>query len=437
MHKKRDDERGKQVALFRYGVISDFVNGFSMSKKQRSRMIREKSARKWEIPYSEKTRISVSTIYKWIRDYKARGCKLESLNPQNRSDQGHSRAMDDDTCDALVELRKQKPDVTVDELMLEMYRKKLVTPGIDLKRSTMYRFLHGNGLMELTGHHPVDRRRFEAELPNDLWQSDVMHGPKVEHEGKHRKAYLIAIIDDHSRLIPYARFYFSETLVSYLDALYHALARRGLPRKLYVDNGAAFRSHKLQYVTAALNITLIHAKPYQPQGKGKIERWFKTIRSMFLPGFDGKTLDDLNSELTKWLDTTYHTRKHGSTGQSPFHRFTQNLHCARSAPSCLMNYFRTVSRRKVNKDRTVVLNGRLFEAPVALIGKRIELLYHDSDPDRVEVRSDHQSFGFLQKVSLHVNCRVKRDRNNNPDIQLKEPRTYSSGSLFGSGRKDK
>lgn len=436
MNRKREDEREKQVALFRYGVISDFVNGYPMSRKKRSRMIKEKSVRKWEIPYSEKTRISVSTIYKWIRDYKASGCKLESLNPQDRSDQGRSRAMDEDTCDALVELRKQKPEETIDELMREMVRKKLVTPGIDLKRTTVYRFLHQNGLMEVTGHHAVDRRKFEAELPNDLWQSDVMHGPQVEHEGKCRKTYLIAIIDDHSRLIPYARFYFSETLVSYLDALYQALARRGLPRKLYVDNGAAFRSHKLQYVTAALNITLIHAKPYQPQGKGKIERWFKSVRSMFLPTFDGKILDDLNTGFTKWLDTTYHIRKHGSTGQSPFHRFTQNLHCARSAPSDLMNYFRTVSRRKVNKDRTVVLKGRLFEAPVALIGKRIELLYHDSDPDRVEVRWNHQSFGFLRKVSLHVNCRVKRDSYNNPDIQLKDSRTYSSGSLFGSGRKD-
>jgi len=437
MNRNQDIEREKQIALFRYGVISDLVNGFPLSRKERHRLIQEKSIRKWEIPFSEKTRVSASTIYKWIRDYKASGNKLESLYPKNRSDQGQSRAMDDDTCNALVKLREQEPNLTIDKLIREMNRKNLVTPGIKLKRTTVYRFLNKNGLMDVMGYRCVDRRKFEAELPNDLWQSDVMHGPHVEHNGKRRKTYLIAFIDDHSRLIPYAQFYFSETLVSYLDALYHALAKRGLPRKLYVDNGAAFRSRKLHYVTATLNITLIHAKPYQPQGKGKIERWFKTVRSMFLSTFDGKTLDDLNTGLTNWLDTTYHTRKHSSTDQSPFHRFTQNLHCARLAPSCLQNYFRTVARRKVNKDRSVVLNGRLFEAPVSLIGKRIELLYHDSDPDCVEAQYNHESFGFLHKVSLHVNCRVKRDRNNNPDIQLNEPRTYSSGCLFESGQEDK
>ena len=120
--------------------------------------------------------------------------------------------MDEDTCEALLMLRQAKPEDTVEKLIWEMNRKKLVTPGTELNKTTVYRFLHQNGLMELTGHHPVDRRRFEAELPNDLWQSDVMHGPHVEHEGKLRKAYLIAIIDDHSRLIPYARFYLTETL---------------------------------------------------------------------------------------------------------------------------------------------------------------------------------------------------------------------------------
>ncbi|MBC8216898.1 MAG: transposase family protein, partial [Planctomycetes bacterium] len=97
-----------------------------------------------------------------------------------------------------------------------------------------------------------------------------MHGPKVDVDGRQKKTYLIAILDDHSRLIVYARFYLSERLASYLDAFENALSRRGLPRKLYVDNGAAFRSKHLQYITASLAITLIHAKPYKPQGKGYV-----------------------------------------------------------------------------------------------------------------------------------------------------------------------
>jgi putative transposase len=435
MDENETEKRKQAIAIFRHGVISDFVNGKGISREEKKRMMQEKCSRRWQIPHSEKTSVSAGTIYKWIRDYKASGGQLESLVPLPRSDQSRSRAIDDDTCTALVELRNERPEMTVKDLIRQMVYLKRVTPGIELKKTTVHRFLKQSGLLNKT-QPPADCRKFEAELPNDLWQSDVMHGPHVIHEGKQRKTYLIGIIDDHSRLIPYAQFYLSETLISYLDALYHALARRGLPRKLYVDNGAAFKSHKLQYVTAALNVTLIHARAFYPQGKGKIERFFKTVRSMFLPTNTSKTLDELNTAFSAWLNSAYHVRPHGATGQTPFARFTEHLHCARPAPSNLTDYFRTIARRNVNKDRTVVLNGQLFEAPVALIGKRVELTYHDSDPDRVEVTWNLQSYGYLTKVSLHVNCRVKRNKNSEADIRFSVARNYSGGSLFGSVRKD-
>ena len=186
-----------------------------------------------------------------------------------------------------------------------------------------------------------------------------------------RKTYLIAIIDDHSRLIVFARFYLSETLKSYLDAFENALARRGLPRKLYVDNGAAFRSRHLEYITASLSIALIHARPYKPQGKGKIGRWFKTVRTRFLFNYSAFSLDKLNADLNQWINEDYHQKKHTSTGQTPFDRFTSQMHCLRSAPANLKNYFRKVARRTIGKNRTITLNGRLYEGPVALIGKRV------------------------------------------------------------------
>ena len=262
-----EDEK-MQVAIFRYSVISDFVNGIDMSRGEKSRLMRDKCERKWSIPFSQKTRISRESINHWIRIYNAGGVK--ALRPKQRSDQGRSRAMDDDTCETLICLRRELPAATVPYLIEQMNRRQLVTAGTELNKTTVYRFLHGQNLMRLTRSKPVDRRKFEAELPNDLWQSDVMHGPKVDVDGRQKKTYLIAILDDHSRLIAHARFYLSERLASYLDAFENALATRGLPRKLYVDNGAAFRSKHLQYVTASLAITLIHAKPYQPQGKGYV-----------------------------------------------------------------------------------------------------------------------------------------------------------------------
>ena len=429
-----EDEK-MQVAIFRYSVISDFVNGIDMSRTERRLLMREKCQRKWQIPFSQKTRISKETIRHWMRLYK--GDNLKALLPKDRSDQGSSRAMDDDTCEALVRLRTEMPAATVPHLIEQMNQRKLVAPGTVLNNTTVYRFLHQQNLMHLTRSQPVDRRKFEAELPNDLWQSDVLHGPKVDVDGRQKKTYLIAILDDHSRLIVYARFYLSEALTSYLDAFENALARRGLPRKLYVDNGPAFRSRQLEYITASLSITLIHARPYLPQGKGKIERWFKTVRSRFLSYVTATTLPALNGALDRYLNDDYHQRKHSATGQTPLARFTSKIHCLRSAPENLKDYFRTVALRKVAKDRTITLDGCIYEAPVALIGKRVELLYHQTDPQIIEVRFKNKSFGMLQPVDLAVNYRVKRDKNNNPQIHDTNPaRSYQGGKLWSSKRRD-
>ncbi|MBU0698941.1 MAG: DDE-type integrase/transposase/recombinase, partial [Proteobacteria bacterium] len=229
-----------------------------------------------------------------------------------------------------------------------------------------------------------------------------------------------------------------EALVNYLDAFENALARRGLPRKLYVDNGAAFRSKHLEYITASLGITLVHSKPYQPQGRGKIERFFLTVRGQMLAGFKGQTLDKLNAAFSLWLNDAYHQRKHGATGQTPLARFTSQMHCLRSAPKNLKDHFRKVVLRRVAKDRTITLNGRLFEGPIPLIGKRVQLLYHESEPESVEVKYQNQTFGMARPVNLNVNCRVKRDKNNNPQIHVANHTAgYRGGKLWSSKRRNK
>jgi len=285
------------------------------------------------------------------------------------------------------------------------------------------------------GAVPEDRRKFEAELPNDLWQSDSMHGPQVDVDGRKRKTYLLGFLDDHSRLIPHAQFYLSEGLSSYLHALEQALLRRGLPRKLYLDNGPAFRSKHLEDVTASLGIALIHSSPYKPQGRGKIERFFRTVRSQFLPGFRGKTVEDLNEALDLWVEDVYHQRKHTSTGKSPFERFTAHMQCLRPAPKDLQNYFRKHTRRRVGKDRTVVLDGRLYEAPIPLIGKHVLLLYHEKDPQSVEVLHDHKSYGFLTPLNLHVNCRVRRNKESGTEMESTDVK-YQGGRLWSGKEED-
>jgi transposase InsO family protein len=422
------EEMQKQVAVFRFGIIHDLVGGTKLEHGEQEELLREKCDRKWVIPVSHRTRISRGTILRWVKLYTESNGKLESLYPKRRRDRGEGRILDDDTSQALITLRRQMPKLPVPALIRLMAERRLVTSGTTLSLTTVYRFLHSHDLMAKEEPAACDRRKFEAELPNDLWQSDVMHGPHLLQGGKLRKSYLIAFIDDHSRIIPHGQFYHSEALMPFLDAFATAMRKRGLPVKLYVDNGSAFRSRHLEYTSASLGIALIHARPYQPQGKGKIERFFKTVQTQFLPAFTGTTLQEINEAFSRWLEE-YHTRIHSSTGQSPLKRFTSQMHCLRAAPDNLQDYFRTTVRRRVNKDRSVVVNRRLYEAPVALIGKRVEILYHEDAPEQVEIRCQGESYGLLRQVDLHVNSRVKRDKNG--QVELVGDNVASGGQLWG------
>jgi putative transposase len=422
-----EEEKKLKVATFRFGVISDFVVSHQLDRGEREKLLREKAERQWVIPYSRRTRISVSTIALWIRSYLRSGWKLESLYPQGRGDRGRSRVLDEEAGQMLVRLRREMPRAPVRVLIEELRSRKLIDPWVRVCSTTVYRFLKAQGLWEVAQGIPKDRRRFEAELPNDLWQSDMMYGPMVRVEGRQRRTFLFAFLDDMSRLIPHAQFYLSERLESYLDCLRQALLRRGLPRKLYVDNGPAFRTQHLSQITASLGIALVHSTPYQPEGRGKVERWFRTVREQFLSRWQGEELGELNQRFLSWLGT-YHQNQHSVTGQTPVERFSSHLECLRPTPSHLEDFFRKRALRKVEKDRTVALNNRLYEAPVSLIGKKVALLYHDHDPSRVEIFWEERSYGFITLLDQRVNFRVRRTADRT-EIQSEE-KSFSGGKLI-------
>jgi len=349
-----DEDAKKTIAVFRFGVISDLVGGRKLSRGEKELILKEKSSLQWEIPFSTRSSISRPTILSWVRAYE-KGRRLESLYPDERKDKGRSRVMDEEA-----------------------------------------------------DHVYPDRRRFEAELPNDIRQSDCLHGPMALREEKTRKTCLFAFIDDMSRLIPHGEFYLNEQIDSYIDALTKALRKRGLPRKLYVDNGPAFLTQVLRHAMASLGIALIHSKPCQPEGRGKIERFFKSVRMQFLSALpDGLSLQDLNNKLKEWIDE-YHLREHGSTKDAPLSRYAKHLHLIREAPKDLMDHFRKRVTRKADKDRTISLEGRLYEAPVEMIGKTVTLLYHESDSSRVELLFNGTSYGMLVPLNVHINAKIKR-----------------------------
>jgi transposase InsO family protein len=433
-----NEEQREEVALFRFGVISDLVGATRLEYGELERLVKQKSSQRWNIPHSQRTRLSPSTIRRWVERYQASGGQLASLSPAARADRGQSRTVDDETIASLVRLRTEQPTTPLERLLVEMQDKDLVTPGVTLRLSTAYRILKREGISGRRPAAATDRRRFEAEYPNDLWQSDVLHGPSVELDDKQRKSYLIAFLDDHSRLLPHAEFYLSERLTSWLDGFRQALLTRGLPRKLYVDNGPLFRSKHLERICASLGIALIHTPPYTPQGRGKIERFFRTVRTQFLPGFRAGTLAELNECLDAWIGHEYHLRVHSSTAEMPLERFARQVELVRPAPPDLEDHFRKAVRRRVAKDRTVSLNGKLYEAPIGLLGEQVQLLYHEHQPGAVEVFHKGQSYGELRPVDLHVNARAQRNRRGEVTL-VEEPSRSSppSGRLPFTPRKEK
>lgn len=429
-----EEENKKMVALFRYGVISDFVNGKTFQRGEKNKLLTEKCAKKWDIPFSSRTSISKSVIKEWLKTYRDAGNKLESLFPKVRDDKGRIRSVDAETIENLMTLRKELAGKPLPILLNTARERGIILPGEHISKATAYRILalHAEELKAPA----VDRRKFEAEKVNDMWQSDVMHGPMVIAGEKRGKAYLLAIIDDHSRFIIQAEFYLHERLIDYLDLFRKALLKRGLPRKLYVDNGAAFRSNQLEYTCASLGIALIHAKPYTPQGKGKIERWFRTVRSSFLAGLSNSpyTLDKLNQAFVTWLEK-YQNNLHSAIKETPHKRFLRGVEQIKQAPSELENYFRQIARRTVRKDRTIAFQDRLYEAPVELIGKQIQLLYHLHDPEKIEALHNAKSYGFLRLVDVNVNYRISRKKKNQTELIPNPEANYTGGQLFNNLKK--
>jgi transposase InsO family protein len=410
-----DREKKEKIAVFRFGVIFPLVErDLSDRWGEKERIIRDLVAKEWEIPYSKRNYISRATILNWLKRYEDGGRKIEALFPRDRGDRGRIRSLDDESLEGLLRLRKENPRLSTPRLVEKARAEGLLPGDGNVSIATVYRLMRRAKLKkEKTAR---DMRKFEVQMTNDLWQSDCMHGPKVLHEGKPRKSYLFAIIDDHSRLITHGQFYLAETLENYLDCLWTAMRKRGVPRKLYVDNGPSFKSHRLQLGCASLEIGLSYAKPYRPQGKGKIERYFRTLRMQFLPELpEHLSLEELNRKFTHYLEQIYHERVHGGTGQKPIDRYLQDAKALRQAPENLPKYFRKQANRKVNLDRTVKLDGRLYEAPAGLGGSQVALRFENYD--RVEVFLDEQSMGFLTEVDPQINSRVGRiDRTVPPKI---------------------
>src|SRR5436853_5538564 len=271
------DAKAEKIALFRYGLIAPLILE-TLPRGELTRRAEEIAARSYDIPYSQRHCLSVDTLLDWALRYRRGG--FAALAPQPRRDRGQSRALTPQLAELIERLKRENPHRTGTTLLREL---ALVSTVGSVSPSTLYRFLKQRGLTERQLLAPPARKKFEAEFSNQIWQSDMLFGPYVQRPGGGRmQAFLYAILDDASRLVPHAQFYPNQGLDSYLDCLRQGVASRGVPVRLYMDNGKIYRSTQLARIAASIGILVTHTPPYQPQGRGKIERYLRSVREQFL-----------------------------------------------------------------------------------------------------------------------------------------------------------
>ncbi len=413
-----DETQREEIALFRYGVIAGLI-GRVLAPREKEKLLSEIAAREWTIPGSRRTRIGRSTVRDWIELHQTHG--FEGLKPGPRSDTGRSRAIPEPVQDLLLKLRAERPNASLDSLIRAVHLSGCVEPALRLSRSSVHRFFAVQAApAKAAASAEPDALAFTYPHVNDLWTSDLMHGPRLLVPGRRDggKTYLYAFLDDASRMVPFAGFYRAENAACFQDALKQALLRRGLPRRLYCDNGATFRTHHLQVICATLNISLIHSRPHRPRGRGKIERFFRHVRTAFLPHLTAQILSDLaelNRVFWAWLEAEYHQTPHrGLDGQTPLDRFLQDQALIRPAPEQLELWLRMSVARRVGRDRIVHLDGRLYEAPDGYAGETVEVLYDPYDPARpVHFRRKGETAErLLRRLDLTTNATLRRAARN-------------------------
>jgi transposase InsO family protein len=393
-------DRVQAVAVFRFQLISAAIDE-DLSARARGALVRE-IAQAWHTdPFGRRVRYSRDTLDRWIRMWRQGG--FEALVPSMRATPLRT---DDSILQIAAALKRENPARTAAQVERILSRSQGWSPS----QSTLLRLFARLDLPGANGRVSPGEvfGRFEAAEPNELWTGDALHGRRIGG----RKTYLFAFVDDHSRLVTGYRWGFAEDTVRLAAALRPGLAARGIPRAVYVDNGSAFVDAWLSRACAKLGIRLTHSTPGRPQGRGKIERLFRTVNEQFLVEVADTTADDLTAQdtsqaaallelnrlFTAWVETVYHVRVHTETEQTPLARWTSGFERAGTGPQMptpadlgeafAWSQFRTVNR----KTATVSLLNNTYQVDPALIGRRVELVFDPFDLSDIAVRYHGKTF---------------------------------------------
>ena len=398
----------RDIGLFRFGLIQEALDA-GLTAKQRGRLIRSIAAVEHRGPFGTPVKVSRVSLDRWLRAYRIGG--FTALIPVPRRVTPTTPA---DVLELAVALKKEAPGRTAAQITAILAARSGWAPSA----RTLQRHFSALGLFKARadGSRPATFGRFEAERPNARWVGDALHGPHVAG----RKAILIAFLDDHSRAVVAARWGYAENAIALRETLRIGLGTRGCPNVIYVDNGSMFIDSALKRTCAVLGVKLTHSQPGRPQGRGKIERFFRTVRDQFLievtdniagTGTPVASLVELNSLFTAWVEQVYHHRVHSETDQPPLQRFLAAGAPTQTPADLLAEAFLWGEWRTVTATAQVSLYGNLYDVDPALVGTRVELVFNPSDLTDIDVRAHSRSYGKAtpSQIRRHVHPKARAE----------------------------
>jgi putative transposase len=396
-------ERAREVALYRYALIRPLADP-ALSASERGKLVRALAAQVHLGPFGEPVSVSRASLDRWIRAWRAGG--FDALIPAEpqvapRTDPG--------VLELAAGLKREHPARTAAHIARILAAEHGWAPSA---RTLQRHFARLELNTRPDGMPPRAFGRFEAAACDQLWVSDGLHGPIIDG----RRAVLFALLDDHSRYVVGHRWGHGEDTLGMQAALHDAVKTHGCPQRLYCDNGAAYSSHQLAWSAAVLDITLVHSAPGRPQGRGKIERWNRTVRDQFLVEVDptGPTsLEQLNRSFTVWLHQQYHRAVHSETEATPAQRYhaEDRARPPKPDPARLRRAFLWREQRKVTSFATVSLHGNRYEVDPALVGRTIDVLFTPFDLTVIDVEYQGRPMGRARPhhIGRHVHPAVTPD----------------------------
>jgi putative transposase len=400
-----DKEIREKIALKRYQLISHVL---AEPARDQNEYFRKQAEIEHEFPRYGLRKVRVSTMKAWLRKYRKGGFDL--LKPKNRSDGGRPKRFTQDLLKTIEIKCKAYPSLSVQKLYEILGTQDLLgQPPVHY--NTLLRVVKEQGWLPLKNRTDV-RKAYEADNVNDLWIADFMHGPQVRAANRSAKAILCAILDDHSRMVVGHAFSTSETISALTLVLKEAFLAYGIPKRFYCDNSSTFSSDLLTRSCAQAGISLIHSKPYDSPSRGKVERYFRTVRERFLSTLrEGLTLEELNEAFSLWLKDDYHHKLHTGIEERPIDRYNASVGrvlIRRLSREELDEILLIRHERVVNHDATISFKGSLYEVPAAYIRQRIEIRHPVDAPEELFLYDNGVRVGRIKLLDKQENARVFR-----------------------------